>query len=82
VAEARENQTHKLSKAQRAQLIGWMAAGITGYGEIKRLLIQHGFPVINRQAVNYYRQTYGARPRCSKCGREFPPVAVKEGEPI
>jgi hypothetical protein len=64
----------RLTLAQREVLLGWIAAGITDYREIKQLLIKHGFPVIQRSNVHYYRKTYGKTPRCSACGRAFPPV--------
>lgn len=65
----------RLTQAQREVLLGWVAAGITDYRAIKKLLIKHGFPIIQRQNLDYYRRRYGRSPRCAACGREFPPVA-------
>jgi hypothetical protein len=68
----------RLTRAQRDTLLGWIAAGISDYTAIRQLLIKHGFPVIQRQNLDYYRKRYGKRPRCSACGREFPPVEPSE----
>jgi hypothetical protein len=64
----------RLTTAQREKLLGWIAAGITDYTAIKQLLIKHGFPIIARQNLDYYRRKYGKTPRCAACGRAFEPV--------
>jgi hypothetical protein len=62
----------RLTRAQRQTLLGWIASGITDYPAIKKLLRQHGFPLIQRQNLDYYRKRYGSKePSCPRCGRPF-----------
>jgi hypothetical protein len=64
----------RLTRAQRAQLLKWIASGITDYPAIKQLLIKHRFPVIQRQALDYYYRRYGRQqPSCPMCKRPFEP---------
>jgi hypothetical protein len=74
MSKVHDTPVPRLTRAQRERLVGWLASGISDYTTIKQLLIKHGFPVFRRQNLDYYRQKYGRRPRCSACGREFPPV--------
>jgi hypothetical protein len=65
----------RLTRAQREKLLGWIASGVSDYPAIRQLLIKHRFPLIQRQALNYYRKRYGWRqPICPTCGRAFEPA--------
>jgi len=64
----------RLTQAQREVLLGWLAAGIRDYAAIRQLLKKHGFPLIGRSNLDYYRRRYSKSLRCSACGRAFPPV--------
>ena len=61
--DERVKETHKLSKEQRAQVFEWFNQGITSYRTIRLLLIEHRFPLVNRQAIHYYRQLWKERER-------------------
>jgi hypothetical protein len=65
----------KLTEHQRDVLVGWLKSGITDYTAIRQLLIEHGFPVVRRQAVHWYIKRYGLKstsPLCHACGQSLP----------
>jgi len=76
LAEVHDQPGPRLTRAQRVRLIGWIAAGVSDYTAIKQLLTKHGFPIIARQNLDYYRRKYGRQqPSCPTCKRPFEPAA-------
>ncbi len=58
----------KLSPEQRQKVLRWMADGDDDYQTIRHLLKQHGFPLLTRKTIYYYRKQLG-RARCAACGQ-------------
>jgi hypothetical protein len=67
----------RLNKAQRAQVLQWLAGG-HGSVYIRQQLAARGWPLINRRAINYYRQRYAQRTPCPTCGHVNTSVRVPE----
>ncbi len=69
----------RLSRQQRVEVLEWVAAG-DNYTAIREKLEARGFPLINRQAVHYYRKhlqkSLTRAHTCPTCGQAVPHLAT------
>jgi hypothetical protein len=61
----------KLTNEQREQVKRWVIEG-HDYVYVKQRLIKLGWPLINRQAVHFYKKRYGSQQKCPTCGQVIP----------
>ncbi len=68
----------KLTLDQRVQLRRWMIEdGVDDYRGVVALLEEHGFPMLSRSAVHYYRKNFVTERKCPTCQRPFTKRATR-----
>jgi hypothetical protein len=51
--------------------------GVDDYRGVVALLEEHGFPMLSRSAVHYYRKNFVAERKCPTCQRPFTKRATR-----